>query len=290
MPDLAPLDPRARVGALLAFAVAVVALHRIEIVAMAFVAAGLVAALLRLPPATALRRLLAAQASLALLLVTLPFSIPGEPLFRVGPLAASDAGCLRAATIALKADAILVAALALLGTLDASRVGYALHRLHLPAALVQLFLFTVRYLGRLEEEFGRLRNAMRARAFRPHNDRHSWRSFGQLVGMLLVRSVERAERVMAAMRCRAFTGRLHVLDELRWRAADAVFAAIFGLGTAGLVALDRWLRSRSSSYATSTSPTRRRDPCSRERAFACFPGSASRSSAETGPGRRPCCT
>jgi len=240
MPDLALLDPRARVGAVLAFAVAVVALHRIGTVALALVAAGVVAALLRLPPATALGRLAAAQASLALLLVTVPFSIPGEPLLRLGPFVASDAGCLRAATIALKADAVLVAALALLGTLDASRVGHALHRLHAPASLVHLLLFTVRYLGRLEEEFTRLRNAMRARAFRPRTDRHTWRSLGQLAGMLLVRSAARAERVMQAMRCRGFTGRLHVLDDLRWRAADGVFAAIFGLGIAGLVALDRW--------------------------------------------------
>jgi len=240
MPDPALLDPRARVVAVLAFAVAVVALHRIGTVALALAAAGVFAAWLRLSPATVLRRLVAAQASLALLLVTVPFSIPGEPLFQVGPLAASDAGCLRAATIALKANAVLVAALALLGTLDASRVGHALHRLHAPASLVHLLLFTVRYLGRLEEEFGRLRNAMRARAFRPRTDRHTWRSLGQLAGMLLVRSAARAERVMQAMRCRGFTGRLHVLDELRWRAADGVFAAVFGLGIAGLVALDRW--------------------------------------------------
>ena len=240
MPALAHLDPRARVAAVLAFAVCVVALQRIGTVGLALLAAGVVALLLQLPKATAARRLLAAQASLALLLVTVPFSIPGEPLLRLGPFVASDAGCLRAATIALKANAVLLAALALLGTLDASRIGHALHRLHAPAPLVHLLLFTVRYLGRLEGEFARLRNAMRARGFRPRTDRHTWRSLGQLAGMLLVRSAARAERVMQAMRCRGFTGRLHVLDDLRWRAADGVFAACFGLGIAGLVALDRW--------------------------------------------------
>ena len=45
---------------------------------------------------------------------------------------------------------------------------------------------------------------------------------------------------MQAMRCRGFTGRLHVLDDLRWRARDGVFSACFGLGVAGLFALDRW--------------------------------------------------
>lgn len=240
MPDSIPLDPRARVVAVLAFALGVVSLQRIGSVAVALAAAGAAALLLRLPLATALRRLLAAQASLALLLATLPFSVPGTPLLRLGPLVASDAGVLRAATIALKANAILVAALALLGTLDASRIGHALHRLHAPAPLVHLLLFTVRYLGRLEEEFARLRNAMRARAFRPRSDRHTWRSLGQLAGMLLVRSAGRAERVMQAMRCRGFTGRLYVLDELHWRATDAAFSAVFAVGLAGLVLLDRW--------------------------------------------------
>ncbi len=240
MSQLVDPDPRARVAAVLAFAVAVVSLQQIGTAAAALGASVVGAALFGLPPATAIRRLVAAQASLLLLLVTVPFSIPGEPLLRLGPLVASDAGLRRAAIIALKANAVLLAALALLGTLDATRVGHALHRLHAPASLVHLMLFTVRYLTRLEEEFARLRTAMRARAFRPRTDRHTWRSLGQLAGMLLVRSAARAERVMQAMRCRGFTGRLHVLDDLHWRPADGVFAATFCLGLVGLVALDRW--------------------------------------------------
>jgi cobalt/nickel transport system permease protein len=240
MPDLRGLDPRARVVAALAFAVSVVALERLATLGAALGAAVLAAALFRVPPGAAFRRLLAAQASLALVLVTLPFTVPGATLFRVGPFAASDAGTLRAAAIALKADAILVAVLALLGTLDATRLGHALHRLRAPAALVHLLLFTVRYLGLLEAELARLRTAMRARAFRARTDRHTWRSLAQLAGMLLVRSAARAERVMEAMRCRGFTGRLHVLDELHWRAADGVFAAVLCVGIAGLLVADRW--------------------------------------------------
>jgi cobalt/nickel transport system permease protein len=240
MPDLRGLDPRARVAAALAFAVSVVSLERFASLGAALGVAVLAAVLFRVAPGTALRRLGAAQLSLALVLVTLPFSIPGAALFRVGPFAASDAGTLRAAAIALKADAILVAVLALLGTLDATRLGHALHRLRAPAPLVHLLLFTVRYLGLVESELARLRTAMRARAFRARTDRHTWRSLAQLAGTALVRSAARAERVMEAMRCRGFTGRFFVLDELRWRAADGVFAASLCVGIAGLLALDRW--------------------------------------------------
>ncbi len=240
MPVLRGLDPRARVVAALVFALAVVALERLAVAALALGAACVVAALFRVSPEAAARRLAAAQATLLLLVVTLPFSVPGESVFRLGPLDASDAGVLRAALVALKANAILVAVLGLLGTLDASRLGHALYRLRAPAGLVHLLLFTVRYLGLLESELARLRTAMRARAFRPRSDRHTLRSLGQLSGMLILRSHARAARVMEAMRCRGFTGRFPVQGDLRWRATDGVFAAAFCLGIAGLLVADRW--------------------------------------------------
>jgi cobalt/nickel transport system permease protein len=52
--------------------------------------------------------------------------------------------------------------------------------------------------------------------------------------MLLVRSLERADRIFAAMRCRGFTGRFPSLVEARWSAADGVFAIMI-LGLAALL-------------------------------------------------------
>jgi len=236
---LRSFDPRGRLVAAVAFAIAAVATDRVGSAAFALAAAVALAVLAGVRLGPALRRLGALEATLAMMLATLPFSVPGEPVLHVGPLVASDAGLARAAAVGLKANAVVLAMLALLGTQDASRVGYALHRLRVPDALVHLLLFTVRYLGVLEAEYGRLRAAMRARAFRPRTDAHTLRSLGHLVGMLLVRSAERAERVMAAMRCRGFTGRLYVLDDLRWRAADSAVAAGLALAIAALVGVDR---------------------------------------------------
>ena len=47
---------------------------------------------------------------------------------------------------------------------------------------------------------------MRARGFRPRTSRHTWRSYGNLMGMLLVRALERAQRVEEAMLCRGYNG------------------------------------------------------------------------------------
>ncbi len=111
--------------------------------------------------------------------------------------------------------------LILVGTLEPVVLGHALARLRLSPKLVQLLLFTLRYIHVLFDEFQRLRLAMRARAFRPANNRHSWRSLGWLMGMLLLRSFQRAQRIDAAMRCRGFRQQFHLFDNLRWRPRDS---------------------------------------------------------------------
>jgi cobalt/nickel transport system permease protein len=153
------------------------------------------------------RRLLHAESFVLLLFLTLPFAVPGAPLFALGPLTASMEGVVRAVLVALKVSAAVLVLMALLGSVEPTRIGAALHALRLPEPIVRLFLLTVRYLSLIRDEARRLHDAMRARAFAPRSNRHTWRSYGYLIGMLLVRALERANRVEEAMTCRGYTGR-----------------------------------------------------------------------------------
>ncbi|WP_404381129.1 cobalt ECF transporter T component CbiQ [Caenispirillum salinarum] len=244
-PDAGPrrLDPRARVLAAVAFAVAVVALTGLPaLVAAVGVAFGL-AVWARLPLKETARRVAAMDGFILLTLVMLPFTTPPaagtEPLFTLWGLPASRGGLEHAVRIALKANAVILALLALVGTMRETVLGHALGRLGVPAKLVTLFLMTVRYIEVLHAEYGRLRWAMKARGFRPRTDLHTLKSLGHLVGMLLVRSLERSERVLAAMKCRGYTGRLPLLDTLRAGPADWAFGAAAAIGCVVLVAADR---------------------------------------------------
>ena len=110
-----------------------------------------------------------------------------------------------------------------------------------PEKVVHLLLLTVRYVGVLQRESQRLRIAMKARGFRPRMNGHTYRSYGQLVGMLLVRSLDRAERIVAAMKCRGFRGHFYLLDHFAYSTArDLPFAAI-ALATLLAVAGMEWL-------------------------------------------------
>ena len=57
---------------------------------------------------------------------------------------------------------------------------------------MRLFVMTVRYVSVIRMEAARLRTAMKARAFKPSTNRHTYTSYGNLIGMLLVRSLDRA--------------------------------------------------------------------------------------------------
>ena len=77
------------------------------------------------------------------------------------------------------------------------------------------------------------------RGFVAGSNRHSFQSLGNLVGMILVRSMERAERVEEAMRCRGYAGKLPHAPATPLCPRDRAFAAATILALAALLALDR---------------------------------------------------
>ncbi len=232
------LDPRIRIVAAALFAVVVVALSDFLALGLALALALVVLVLARLPPGPTLRKVAAVDGFILFMLAMLPFTTPGEVLFTLGPLTATQDGLLKALAIAFKANAIVMVLLALVGTIEATALGHGLHRLKVPANLVHLLLFTVRYIEVLQQEYLRLRTAMRARGFEPGNNRHTYRSIGYLLGMLLVRSLERSERILEAMKCRGFHGRFFLLDSLSYGRHDAVFASIAALAVSLLFLLE----------------------------------------------------
>ncbi|WP_026379721.1 cobalt ECF transporter T component CbiQ [Afifella pfennigii] len=218
------VDPRSRILAAVLFAVVIVALHDMALLGIGLGAALLMMLTARLPALPTLKRMATMDTFIIFLIAMLPFTVPGDPIFTVFGFAATWQGLWQALEIALKANAIILALMALVGSMEPVTLGHALSRLRAPEGLVHLLMFTVRYVDVLRGEYLRLRQAMKARGFRAGTNLHTFRSLGYLVGMMLVRAIERSERILAAMKCRGFTGRLPLLDELAFCRRDAVFA------------------------------------------------------------------
>jgi cobalt ABC transporter, permease protein CbiQ len=219
------IDARVRIVLAAAFALTCVALESLPLLVAALCVAAALAALARLPVAPTLKRMLGIDAFMIPILVLLPFTVPGEAAGAVGPWTITAEGMHQAAKIVLTANAVVLALLGLVGTIEPVRLGQALLGLGAPEKLARMLLLTTRYVGVLYAEYARLRLAMRARAFRCAGTLHTWRSIGYLFGMLLVRSVERAERIGDAMKCRGFTGRFPAADFAPPSAGDWAFAA-----------------------------------------------------------------
>lgn len=238
---IADRDPRLRVVGAVLFSLVTVSLVHGPAVLGAFAISAAVALSNGLSFRGLLRRLVALEGFMVILLLTLPFTVPGQTMLAIGPLAASREGLFTALIIMLKASAVVLAVLTLVGSLDPLTFGHALGRLGVPEKLVHLLLLTLRQIHLLHQEFLRLRQAMRARAFVPRSDRHTWKSYGYLVGMLLVRGLARSRRILAAMRCRGFHGRLYLLDSTTWQRTDTWLSLGLLVLIASLPLVDRLL-------------------------------------------------
>ncbi len=218
------LDPRVKLAAALVWSCLLAGVH-----SLAAAAAGLAIGLLlllcaRLPARALCARLAAINIFIVLFWLTLPFSTPGETMFTLGPLEASRQGLESALLVTLKCNAVITALTALLGTSTVFALVHALRHFSLPEKLAHMFFLCFRYFQIIHGEWLRLREAARVRCFTPGTNARTYAVYAQMLGMLLVRSLDRAERVNEAMLCRGYAGRLWVFDHFALKRADFFFA------------------------------------------------------------------
>lgn len=239
VPLIEALDPRTRLIAAVFLAVAIVSLNGFAAKAGALAFAVALIFMARIDPRLLMRRLAHIEGFMAVLLVLLPLTVEGRALASLGPLSISDRGLERAIHIVLTVNAAAMTALALLGALEPIRLGRAMAALGVSERFVRLVMFIARYQGIFSSEIRRQFDSMRARGFRSSLRRQAFRAYGNLAGMILVRSIERAERVDEAMRCRGFSGRFPLRRVRPMTGADARFALLAAIAAITLHALDR---------------------------------------------------
>ena len=229
------MDPRVKLVAAFAISVTLAVAQRPTVLLAGLGFSVGLALVARLAAGPLLRRLAVLNIFIVLIWLMLPFTTPGHELWRVGGLVASAQGISLATAISLKSNAIFLALTALLATTTVFNLAHALDHLRVPGKLVQLFFFTWRYIHEAARELARLRRAMRVRCFAPRTDLHTYRSYGNLIGTLLVRSFDRSQRVYDAMVLRGYSGFIPAYRHPHLRPADIAaalgfFAVVIFLG------------------------------------------------------------
>ena len=215
------LDARAKVLVTLVFIICVVSFNRYELTALFpfFIFPIVMISLADLP-----RRII-----LGKIILICPFVLAvglfnplfdREVLLQLGPLGISG-GWISFASILARSLLTVGAACILVGTTGFTAVCQALERLGMPRVFAVQLLFLYRYIFVLTEESGR---ASRARELRSCGKKgQGIHSFGSLVGHLLLRTWQRAERIHMAMLARGFTGEFHARRQSGFGIAELSF-------------------------------------------------------------------
>ncbi len=218
------LDPRVKIVAALVFSFIVALDHSIIVSAAALCLSLTLIFVARISLKKVLVRLAAVNLFIGFLWICLPFTVPGNILYSFGPVSIHQEGVILALNLTLKSNAIILSMIALLGTSRIFSLVHALSHLRIPDKLVHLFFFCFRYVQVIHEEYHRLANAAKMRSFKPGTSLHTYRTYAYLFGALLVRSLDRSHRIMAAMKCRGFKGKFYILDDYQMKKLDYIVA------------------------------------------------------------------
>ncbi len=221
------LDPRVKLLAAFLFsAVMSVSVRFFPLFLSLALSIGLLAAA-RLPAKTLMKRLLFANLFIFFLWVIVPFTMKGEAIYSIGIFNITKEGLLYCSLLTLKSNAIIIILIALTATMPVFTLGRAMSFFKVPPKIVNLLIFSYRYIHAILFEYKKLKEAMDIRGFQPRTNMHTYRTYAYLVGMLIVKSHDRAERVHSAMLCRGFHGEFFDLTEFSFRPTDFIFISTF---------------------------------------------------------------
>lgn len=201
------LDPRAKVLTTLCFIVSVVSFDRYQISAMLpfLLYPAVLMAVGDLPFGYIMRKIL----------IVIPFALlvglfnpvfDRQVLMQIGPLEIWG-GWISCFSILIRALLTASAAIILVAITGFPAICEALEKLKMPQTFVVQLLFLYRYIFVLTDEGVRTARAHQQRSFGKRGP--GIRHFASLVGHLLLRTWERAERIHMAMLARGFDGEVH---------------------------------------------------------------------------------
>jgi len=238
------LDPVVKMVGALAAILATVLVGRDHFLPLVPVAAALAVyhAIARIPVRYAVKRLLVISPFAAAVVVLFPIFEPGRPLWTLAlgccTVEVTDAGLARAGHLAAKFVLAAWATLLLLATTRFQDVLQGLARMRVPQAMVVQLAFMYRYLWILVDEVMHLGMARAARDGGGGPWRMRFQSRVGVVGVLFLRTFDRAERIYWAMAARGFDGTVHAPSSRHMAAKDWLLAAGAIAAGAGILIWD----------------------------------------------------
>jgi len=237
------LDPRAKLLATAVFICTVVSFGKYELTALVpfFAFPVFMVALGNLPARYIAQKVLLISPFVVMVGMFNPL-FDRAVLVHLGPLGISG-GWISFVSIMLRTVLTAVSALVLVGVTGFAAICWALVRLGIPREFALQLLFLNRYIFVLAEEGSRASRARELRSFGTKG--MGARAYGSLLGHLLLRTWQRAERIHGAMLARGFEGTLHSRQEFIFGGREILFLT-------GWVALFITMRAVNATHLVGT--------------------------------------
>ena len=188
-----------------------------------------------------LKKIFRFNAFILLFWIFLPLTMSSEPILLFERVVLSKDGIWLALILTFKMNTLFLIMITMITTIPISHLGASLQRLYVCKKFIVLLLFTYRYIFILAQEFQTLRIAARLRGFQPSTNLYTYRTYANMVGTLLIRSIKKAEQVQQAMLCRGFFGTFHSLEMDELDAKDWI-CFVFALHLLALLGVTEWIR------------------------------------------------
>lgn len=133
--------------------------------------------------------------------------------------------------IALRANAIIVFVLLIFYGKSLFDIAAGMQALRFPNKLVSLFFFVAKFIIIIKQEFNTTRKVMRVRNFRAKTSVFSYKVYANVIGMLIVKCFDRAEKLKNSMILRNFQGKIYQTKKETFSKIDLLilFSVIFSL-------------------------------------------------------------
>lgn len=241
-------DPRLKILTLIILAFSISSVNHISTAFGCLFISILILQLTKIPFSFSLKRLAAVTMFVGPFFLIMPLTVKaqsGDTIYfftHLKFLEINTRGLLLAAKVYLKAVSIVLLTVPMFGTNRFDISIKALERLKVPNSIIQMLLFSYRYIFVFLSELKRMSLAMKLRKFSPATNFHTLRTYGNFLGTLLVRSFERTEEVYHAMLSRGYKGILKIRFEYRAKAADFFKSSLIFMAIFGIIYFDRFFK------------------------------------------------
>ena len=240
---LPPIHPAVTLAGLFVCSVALSFIHSLWAAAYALAVSLPLPFLKGVPWRTVLRRMALGNLFVLFIWLTMPFTLGQHPVATLPlGLVVYAHGLEKSLLLTLKINCLLALGLAFLHTSSVHETAKALATLGMPPKLTLLLLLTARHMHSLWASYRTVCNAAALRGFTPSLRLGKLRKFAALVTFVLLKSMERADNVDAAMRLRGFSGSFPapLFPSNKQRVALGIF--LYGIVLAGLLAIEAMTR------------------------------------------------